>query len=360
MIMTTLVKNTRETAKSEAVFLIMSGTLAKSSPESRNITKPDLTSDFALANVPTHMNKFITCLALSLSACGMNPSSMPATGPHPAAPPVQPAPAPAPARAPKPQVAKPAFMLETANLYGYRTQEIANLTNEQITARNDADIAEFEAYAPGARASQRTGADISYDAADAVIQATYSNPIVNPYNTKYQRPDVQIGYCFGRATFAHIALKKMGLQTSSIRKVWLVGPMTASSVKWGFHVATSAFVQGLGWRVLDSNIGHPVTVREWFDHYIFMSDDRRLRIFFTEPSRFGVSIARYDRVDMGLDLATERDWYQHYFYDLMAWFRSADFKLLGLPRVTPATTTVAPTRTAADDIYATRLQSQAL
>jgi hypothetical protein len=351
----------------------MRGTLSDRRTKSKNNRQLDLTSDVGLANVRTHMNKFIACFVLLLSACqGSSPSvpaNIPAPAPAPARPPSStPAetttpkskPEPAPAPQPKQSAVKPAFMLETPSLYSYRTQEIYALTTAQIFERNDSDIAAFEAYKPGARASLKTGAGVSPESADAVIQATYSNPIVSPYATKYQRPDVQIGYCFGRATFAHLALKKMGLQTTSIRKLWLVGPMTAASVKWGFHVATAAFVEDLGWRVLDSNIGRIVSVRDWFDHYRYMSDDNRLRIYFTEPARFGVTIPHYDRVDLGLNLSAERDWYQHYFFDLMAWFRTANFRSLGLDHVSPASHDLAPSQTFADDIYAARTQKPAL
>lgn len=302
--------------------------------------------------------RFILILSLFLFSCARH-------NPAPAAAPTGPAPVPAkstdpkPTPTPTPKVGKhhphtEAFSLQTQSLYNYREQEIAGLTEEDISARNDSDIQAFAAFTPEIQKSTTSGGLLSFSSAEDVLQALMNNPVASPYETKYQRPDVKIGYCFGRATFIHLALKKMGLQSSSIRKLWIVGPMHAGSVDWGFHVAPAAFVDGYGWMVLDSNLGRPVSVRQWFDHYSPMSTDQRLRIYFTSPQRFGVTIPKYDRVDLGFNLPEERDWYQHYFVDLMAWFRTADFKAMGLSKVAPATRSSAPSATSENDIYSSR------
>jgi hypothetical protein len=304
------------------------------------------------------MKNYVILFALFLSACGdfsLGPTAQdlaPTSTTTPAAP--APPPTAQPEAEAKASEPKPAFALETKSLYLYRNHEIASMTEEQISDRNDTDIAAFESFNPGAYVSDKSGGSITDSAARAVITATYENPIASPYSEKYQRPDVKIGYCFGRATFAHLALKKMGVQTQAIRKVWLVGPMKAGSVNWGFHVATAVYSNGLGWRVLDANIGRTMGPREWFEYYSYMSRDKRLRIYFTPAIRFGVSIPRYDRVDLGLNLSEEADWYHHYFYDLMAWFRKADFPSLGLNKVDVQTVKVPASKTALDDIYSTR------
>jgi hypothetical protein len=39
---------------------------------------------------------------------------------------------------------------------------------------------------------------------------------------------------------------------------------------------------------------------------------------------------KYNRVDLGLDMTQEQDWYRHYFYDLMQWFKKNDLSEFGL------------------------------
>ncbi len=291
------------------------------------------------------MKKLFIALAFLLSACGSHSNPEPTFLATPIAAPVE---------AAKVKTPRDGFMLETKSLYNYRKAEIAQLTPDEIQTRNANDIEEFMKFTPEVRVTGKTGAAVSSEEAQDIISATYSNPVVSPDVTRYQRPDVHIGYCFGRATFAHLALKKMGVQTSAIRKVWLVGPMKNGSVNWGFHVATAVYVENEGWRVLDTNLGEPLSVQAWFDRYSYMNTDRKLRIYFTEPARFGVTIPHYERVDLGLDLAEDVDWYQHYFFDLMKWFRETTLEDMGLARVKPATEAIAPSKTSLDDIYSKR------
>lgn len=52
------------------------------------------------------------------------------------------------------------------------------------------------------------------------------------------RPDSEIGYCFGRAMAAHLIARKMGLEESSMKKIFAAGDMQNNTVRWRFHMAT--------------------------------------------------------------------------------------------------------------------------
>lgn len=48
----------------------------------------------------------------------------------------------------------------------------------------------------------------------------------------------EIGYCYGRAMAAHLLARKMGVQESSLKKIFAAGDMQNQSVRWRFHMAT--------------------------------------------------------------------------------------------------------------------------
>ncbi len=54
--------------------------------------------------------------------------------------------------------------------------------------------------------------------------------------------------------------------------------------------------------------------------------------------KFGPQTAKYSRLQLGLGLSREKDYYQHYFQDLFDWFGSIEshnwFNKFGLRKVT--------------------------
>jgi hypothetical protein len=230
----------------------------------------------------------------------------------------------------------PEFVFQSlpAGLREFRTNEVADLSAEQVEKLNNDSLTRLAEYRPP-QGPDRVQA-ISYEDARQLLSALNSNEVTGyAYREKYQRPDVEIGFCFGRATFAHLMLLKMGLQKESIMKAWVVGPMQTPGVMWDFHVATMAYVRGKGWMVLDSNYREPLSVREWYSRSRAQSTDQKLRIYLTPASKFGVDAGTYSRVQMGLDLPREQDWYQHYFVDMMRSLSNRTPEQLGLRRLRP-------------------------
>lgn len=205
------------------------------------------------------------------------------------------------------------------SLAKYSEIEMRDKSAEDIMMMNAKTLAAIEAEIPLGSATKKS--QISYETAEMLRQQINENPIVRPMNDKYSQPDVSIGYCFGRATFVHLMLLKMGVQKSSIQKIWAVGSMKAGGISWQFHVATMAYSAKDGWLVIDSNHSHPMRVADWMKYYYSQSGDGRVRFYATDAQKFTFELGKYSRVQLGLDLARSKDWYKHYFKDMLVWMK---------------------------------------
>lgn len=209
-----------------------------------------------------------------------------------------------------------------ANLSDRFENETQGKSAEEIAAMNEKLMAELDAEIPDKIQSRRQKSSISIQTADFLRNQILENPIVNPSSSRYDQDSVSIGYCFGRATFVHLMLLKMGVQKESIQKIWAVGPMKAGGIMWQFHVATMAYVEGHGWVVVDSNHYKPMPVREWTTHYANQTENGKIRFYATEAGKFAYELGKYSRVQMGLDLTAEKDWYKNYFKDMFDWLKT--------------------------------------
>lgn len=197
--------------------------------------------------------------------------------------------------------------------------EVAGKTPAEVVEMNRKLLESIKGEVPFRTTSTRA-TEISEAAAHRLVDLTYENPVVNPGNKKYD-PNRNIGFCFGRATFIHLMLLKMGVQKNSIRKIWAIGPMNTGDINWRYHVATMVYTKEKGWLVLDTNHGGPVTPQEWVATYSKMSTDGKLRFYSSDASKFSFMMGKYARIQMGLDLPQERDFYRNYFKDMMEWVR---------------------------------------
>ncbi len=154
--------------------------------------------------------------------------------------------------------------------------------------------------------------------------AAISNPVIGTGNDRKYDPTYGIGFCFGRALFVDRFLTLNGFAQGSIKKIFVVGPMTND---WGWHVAT--MVQSLDeknretWLVLDPIIFKVVAVEEWFKDFEKISVDGKLRLYVTEAQKFTVAPLKYDEGNF--------QGYNGYFEDMFAWFEKNDVsRKLGL------------------------------
>lgn len=145
----------------------------------------------------------------------------------------------------------------------------------------------------------------------------------------YQRADVRVGFCFGRAIIAHMFAILRGFDPRSMKKIWVVGPMGV----WGHHVAFMVRGKDGTWWVID-NVTGLVTHEQWMDRMVsnYKVTDRELMFFTSEASRFGprfnytynsvnlfnVRNGNYDDFDYG------SDYYKGFFRDFFAYFDQLD------------------------------------
>ena len=206
--------------------------------------------------------------------------------------------------------------------------------NTQIEIANRQALAEINAYQTDRQVSGRVNA-LTHAQATQVLRSITRHPVVSDYEyARYNRPGVEIGFCFGRATYVHLALLQMGVNKDSIKKIWAVGPMQTGQIAWDFHVATLVKSVEGKWLVIDTFVGTVMTVEEWMAEISRIAQPgHRNRYYFSNPKKFSVSLGTYDRVQLGLDLTADQDWYRGYFSDLMKWFREGRLESVGLSRL---------------------------
>ncbi len=209
--------------------------------------------------------------------------------------------------------------LVRSDLIRVRSRFAAQATVEAVNRHNEAVMASLPQATPGSSRVQ----SVPLAFADKLMQSIDTHPITSWIGMyKYERIDqgVNIGYCFGRATYAHLALIKNGVDKNAVRKIWAVGPMNTGTIDWAFHVATIVRADNGEWITVDNFPGQVLTVRQWMEHMKLISTDGKLTFYITEAEKFSVSLGGYDRIQLGLDLSPEQDWYRNYFRDLMNWF----------------------------------------
>ncbi|MBC7740746.1 MAG: hypothetical protein H7061_01015 [Bdellovibrionaceae bacterium] len=227
-------------------------------------------------------------------------------------------------------------LLDT-DLTNYHDKEVNGLSAKKVTDLNEATIKELyrrprAATYPDGDRKPRVG-EISIEVAQQLLNSIKIHPVVSmEVKEKYEQPDTEIGYCFGRAAYLHWALYKMGVDHRSIRKAWIMGSIHSSDFYWEFHVATIVRVNDGRWIAIDNFTGRLLEVRDWVNFYTpFNVGFKNLRIYISDPTRFSISKGAYSRAQMGVDLARDVDWYRGYFVDLMDWFKTHSLAEVGLP-----------------------------
>ncbi len=132
-------------------------------------------------------------------------------------------------------------------------------------------------------------------------------------------PQGAIGFCFGRATMAHLEAIVRNIHPDAIKKIWIAGDME----KWGHHVATMIKTEN-NWLVLDTNIGHAISYEEWIRIYMpyKAKNANDIMIFITQSGRFGpYDTKTYNAIDLfnthTLEFDKASDYYRGYFHDFL-------------------------------------------
>lgn len=228
------------------------------------------------------------------------------------------------------------FNPKPPDLNSHYRQDVAAKTPEQVVRENENTLAELHAYIPKQNTSRAQTVPIRW--AKELLSVAYNHSVVG-WNARetYKRDGVEIGFCFGRAMFMHLMLLKMGVQKDSIKKIWAVGPMqTSNGITWGHHVSTIVYSREQGWVAVDTNHANPLPVKDWMAHYKAQNTDGKLKFYITEPEKFGIETVKYTRVNLGLGMNRESDWYQHYFVDMLKAVSTSSVESMGLPKLVPA------------------------
>ncbi|MAF77824.1 MAG: hypothetical protein CME60_06645 [Halobacteriovoraceae bacterium] len=202
----------------------------------------------------------------------------------------------------------------------------ARLSNQEIKEMNQKviDLLSKEEIPSGVRTfDQPTIDEISRDQAETLFQDMKNSPCVRNLN-RYQRDDVTIGYCFGKATLVHMTSLIRGVNPHSIKKIWIVGETTGW---WGHHVAGMVKGENGKWWVMDKDAGELVDHETWIHLFSRLKKNKDLMIFVTDPERFGpANNVQYNTFDLfnvpahGLEqYSSENDYYKGFFKDVFDW-----------------------------------------
>ncbi len=127
-------------------------------------------------------------------------------------------------------------------------------------------------------------------------------------------PRGDIGYCFGRATAAHLQLLSSGVSKNSIRKVWAIGTFDAGNNTWRYHVSTIVKGDNNKWYTIDPIFDEPLELSEWIKEmqkYNLATKD--MIILSTEAKKFAPGTGGYSKSHLNS--------FKEYFDDLFTTFR---------------------------------------
>lgn len=156
---------------------------------------------------------------------------------------------------------------------------------------------------------------LHFEDATSTLIAMDRNPVVSTSkNYIYDPNNMGIGFCFGRAMFAHLDLVYKGLNRNSIMKAFVVGEMG----NWGWHVTTiaqSKNAEGFEtWLAIDPVAGKVIPLKQWYELMMNQySTDKKLKLYITLPTRFGPDTEYNEQM-------LRSSFFNNYFNDLIAWF----------------------------------------
>lgn len=137
----------------------------------------------------------------------------------------------------------------------------------------------------------------------------------------YSRPDVTVGYCFGRAVVVHTEGILRGVDPASMKKIWAVGDLG----HWGHHVSTIVRGKDQKWYAID-NVTGVVTVEDWISGISSMKKHgaKTPMFFVSQAERVGpYGPQTYNMMDL-FNTSTghfkrSSDYYLGYFRDYFDW-----------------------------------------
>lgn len=210
---------------------------------------------------------------------------------------------------------------ELEQLYGHESffSIQSRLDSSEITQHNK-NLLKVLKKNPEFKNAQQNVTEVSKKQASDLYKAMKKS---NVYENEicYTRPDVTVGYCFGRAVVVHTEAILRGVDPGAIKKIWVVGDLG----HWGHHVATMVRGSNEKWYVIDEVTG-VVTVEDWISALSTMKKRgaKTPMFFVSQAERVGPYNAQtYNMMDL-FNTNTARfkrssDYYLGYFRDYFDW-----------------------------------------
>lgn len=153
-----------------------------------------------------------------------------------------------------------------------------------------------------------------------VLKAMVAHPIVGPAGYAKYDPDHRVGFCFGRAAFAHLELLARGARAQEVAKIFALGSLRHRGGPWRFHVATVVKDDQGRWWAVDSLQKDILEVGAWIRAVNAMDIDPKaptVRYYVTDPAKFQPLLGAYEAKMLQDPL------FNGYFVDLAGALRDA-------------------------------------
>ena len=105
---------------------------------------------------------------------------------------------------------------------------------------------------------------LNFEQREMLFEGVIRHPVASFEAMPKYDPEGFIGFCFGRAMAVHLLARSMGLESKSIRKVFVIGALKQGGVViWRFHVTTIVLGTDKKWYAIDPNLGAPYLLDHW-------------------------------------------------------------------------------------------------
>lgn len=107
--------------------------------------------------------------------------------------------------------------------------------------------------------SEQTKTYLTSEERTQLLYLVVTNPVATLSKEAEYDPNGDIGFCFGRAMTAHLIARKLHLQETSIRKLFIIGDLrSGANPEWRFHVTTLVLGEDGNWYAIDPIMRAPI------------------------------------------------------------------------------------------------------
>lgn len=169
---------------------------------------------------------------------------------------------------------------------------------------------------------------IGQQQAQRVLDLTLANPVAGEEALLWFDPTLSIGFCFGRAAYAHLELLRRGVDPLSLGKLFAIGDLKAQGTHWDFHVTTVARAPDGQWWAVDPLQRRVMKAALWMREVEKLDRDPaqpQIRFYFTDAVKFQPHLGAYSSSELRQPL------FRGYFEELARWFAVRKCRATGQP-----------------------------